>query len=723
MANSDQPIKVAILGGGMGALATAFELSSQPQYEVTIHTLGWRLGGKCASSRGPNDRIEEHGIHGFLGSYYNACPMLGKVFAELAREPGTPIATFEEALVGLDALQMYSYPDGVPSVFAAHFPPDRKFPNPADPVAIISIEQLVARVLAFFDRAHAAAPPHHHTNWLRDHFEAAALAMERAALSEEQALGKALLPVLEKGYRKLRSLVFPLIESDDEAMEIFTIVDWAFALLTGVLSDDIPAKGFDFLDDELWSDWLLRHGAKQVTVDSPMALNTINLAYQYPGGDTSKSANMAAGAYVHWSLRGLAFCGHAIYAFAAGTGETVIAPFYEVLRNRGVKFEFFSKVTSLNLNGDGTQIASVDIDLQATLANGVTEYSPLMDPAPQNLPSWPPEPNYGQLAQGAQMKAAQVDLESWWTPWERVGTRTLVAGEDYDQLVFALSIGAVPYVCEQIVAKSGDWTDMINAIKPVQTQAFQMWLSKSMFDLGWSVPLEGENTSLADTYLKPFDGHCELRHIMKWEDWPADNTPKSLWYFCDEMPELETPVPPFSDHEYPARMKAKVAQSAIDYLNRAIGPLMPLAINKATHGEGAPEALDYSLLVDTREVPGVGEQRFASQFWRANIDPTERYVPTPAGSTKYRLAPWQTGFTNLTIAGDWTYTGLNVGSVECAVMSGRLASHAISQKPALDEIWGYPLNGRPSPHPLHPAQPSQAANQGAQPSSATPGAG
>ena len=698
MAGSDQPIKVAILGGGMGALATAFELSSQPQYEITIHTLGWRLGGKCASSRGPNDRIEEHGIHGFLGSYYNACPMLAAVFSELARKPGSPLATFEEALVGLDALQMYRCPNGIPSVFSAHFPPDTKFPNPADPVAIISIEELVVRVLAFFDRAHAAAPQHRHYNWLRQHFEDAAIALENAAIGSEQALSDALLPLLRRGYRTLRSLIFPLIETDDEAMEIFTIIDWAFALLTGVLADEIPAKGFDFLDDEVWSDWLLRHGAAKVTVESPMALNTINLAYQYPGGDTSKPANMAAGAYVHWSLRGLAFCGHAIYAFAAGTGETVIAPFYEVLRKRGVKFEFFSKVTSLNLNSTGTEIASVDIDIQATLAEGVSEYSPLMDPAPKNLPSWPSEPNYAQLQQGVQMKAAQVDLESWWTPWTPVGTRTLVAGHDFDHVVFALSIGAVPHVCQQILKKSCEWTNMVSALPPVQTQAFQFWLSKSMFDLGWSVPLTGHNTALADTYLKPFDGHCEMRHILKWEKWPADNEPKSLWYFCDEMPEVQTPVPPFSDHGFPARMRAKVAHSAIDYLNRAIGPLMPGAINNATHGEGAPEALDYSLLVDTREPPGLGEERFASQFWRANIDPTERYVPTPAGSTKWRLAAWQTGFSNLTIAGDWTYTGLNVGSVECAVMSGRLASHAISKKPALDEIWGYPLNGRPSPH-------------------------
>lgn len=63
------PVKVAILGGGMAALAAAFEITKTRGYEVTIHTLGWRLGGKCASSRGPHDRIEEHGIHGFLGSY------------------------------------------------------------------------------------------------------------------------------------------------------------------------------------------------------------------------------------------------------------------------------------------------------------------------------------------------------------------------------------------------------------------------------------------------------------------------------------------------------------------------------------------------------------------------------------------------------------------------------------------------------------------------------
>jgi hypothetical protein len=45
----------------------------------------------------------------------------------------------------------------------------------------------------------------------------------------------------------------------------------------------------------------------------------------------------------------------------------------------------------------------------------------------------------------------------------------------------------------------------------------------------------------------------------------------------------------------------------------------------------------------------------------------------------------------MTIAGDWIYTGLNVGSLEGAVMSGKLASYAISGAPALSTIIGYQI--------------------------------
>ncbi len=57
-----------------------------------------------------------------------------------------------------------------------------------------------------------------------------------------------------------------------------------------------------------------------------------------------------------------------------------------------------------------------------------------------------------------------------------------------------------------------------------------------------------------------------------------------------------------------------------------------------------------------------------------------------AGSTKFRLWPGESGFENLTLAGDWTRNDLNVGCVEATVISALLASRAISSYPGKEEI-------------------------------------
>lgn len=78
--------KIAILGGGMASLAAALELTRYPdwkaRYEITIYQLGWRLGGKCATGRGVDGRIEEHGIHIMQGWYHNTFRLMNEVYAE-----------------------------------------------------------------------------------------------------------------------------------------------------------------------------------------------------------------------------------------------------------------------------------------------------------------------------------------------------------------------------------------------------------------------------------------------------------------------------------------------------------------------------------------------------------------------------------------------------------------------------------------------------------------
>ena len=91
--------KIAVLGGGIGSIVTAFELTSTPalceKYEVTIYQMGCRLGGKGASGRNMQrqGRIEEHGLHLWFGFYENAFNCIQRCYKELGRAPGTPLAT------------------------------------------------------------------------------------------------------------------------------------------------------------------------------------------------------------------------------------------------------------------------------------------------------------------------------------------------------------------------------------------------------------------------------------------------------------------------------------------------------------------------------------------------------------------------------------------------------------------------------------------------------
>jgi uncharacterized protein with NAD-binding domain and iron-sulfur cluster len=497
-------------------------------------------------------------------------------------------------------------------------------------------------------------------------------------------------------------------ENADELRRSLLTLDFFATLIVGALADNVAVNGYDGLDAENWTDWLVRHGIQEATLQSPVVMSTVNICYQSPNGDTSRAARMAAGAFLDWTLRTSAYREAFLWSFAAGSGETVVAPIYEVLKRRGVKFEFFHKVDALHIDPrDRRTIDSIEFTLQATLKDPARGYEPLIEV--KGLPSWPHRPLYEQLVEGEYMRTLNQDLESYWCPWPTAefpylkAPKVMRRGEDFDQVVFAISLGAVPFLCKELVDESPAWRDMVGNIPTVQTQAMQIWLSKDLYQLGWSEKLDPAKNEIpiTGTYFCPPNGNAEYHDLLKWEDWPADNMPKALWYFCGLMPDYE-PMPPFSDHEYPARQAQRVKAQCIQYLQASIGTMLPGATVRANNPIGDPMGLDFDLLVDTREVDSQGVHRFDSQFWRANIDPTERYVTTPPGSVKYRLEAWGSGFDNLTLAGDWIYTGLNVGSFEGATMSGKLASYAIAGYPALNTVIGYPTVPRPNATAMPP---------------------
>jgi len=135
--------RIAILGGGVASLATAYELSAQAdfaeKYELTIYQQGHRLGGKAASSRArPSpgvERIEEHGLHMFFGFYENAFDLMRRAYDDLAQLPRAPGETqrfgLHQAFLPHDLIMLGSTYHGRLRSWALPFPRRDGFPGTA----------------------------------------------------------------------------------------------------------------------------------------------------------------------------------------------------------------------------------------------------------------------------------------------------------------------------------------------------------------------------------------------------------------------------------------------------------------------------------------------------------------------------------------------------------------------------------------------------------------
>jgi uncharacterized protein with NAD-binding domain and iron-sulfur cluster len=486
-----------------------------------------------------------------------------------------------------------------------------------------------------------------------------------------------LLPFLDAITSNARVQLDAVVARDDESRRLWTIMDLTLATMRGIVRHNLAThpRGFEVIDEYDCREWLLLNGASQSSVDSGYLRALYDLGFAYEDGDPARP-RLAAGQALRSMLRAFfTYRGAFFWKMQSGMGDIVFAPLYEVLRRRGVRFEFFHRLQNVAMAwGDTPHVARLEFDRQARTRDGA-EYQPLVDV--RGLPCWPHQPLWAQLRHGEELRDSGCDLENAFAP-PHEGRRVLHVERDFDLVVLGVGLGAVPHVCREIVERDPRWRAMVHHVKTVPTQAFQIWLKEDMRGLGWPHP--PINVS---GFVEPFDTWADMSHLAAEESW--EPTPRAIAYFCNALADFDA-VPDGDPQEWLARHRERVRQNAVTFLNREVVQLWPQA-------GGSDGRFRWELLAvpSAHPVPddAKDERLFETQFWVASVHPSDRYVLSLPGSALYRISPLDRTYDNLTIAGDWTDCGFNAGCVEAAIMSGMLAAHAISRTPALHQIVGY----------------------------------
>ena len=433
-------VKVAVIGGGCASIAAVWELSRPEhdgRYEITVYQEGWRLGGKGASGRGANGRIEEHGLHIWLGFYDNAFRMMRECYAELeAAGAGSLFGAWHDAFTPENDIALVSAAEqGGFQRWDAHMPPRPGLPgDPLPPGEVFSMPYYMSKAFDLFralildttvdgrgvGEGLGAAPPGDIAGQLKylaqlgTFATAAALAEAVGVLAvlvrsaPASAEGR-LLEAADAVLARLRAWLESRWLADDAHRFVWEVADLTLASMVGVIRHGVmfDPRGLDAIDDYECREWLQMNGASERALQSPFLRGLYDLSMGYENGDPDRPC-LSAGQGLRGTVRTFfSYRGAFIWRMRAGMGDVVFAPLYEVLRRRGVRFEFFHRLTNVGLSapagGDGgDHVRSLVFDVQAKTRGGGA-YEPLIEV--QGRPCWPSKPDYSQLADGARLAA------------------------------------------------------------------------------------------------------------------------------------------------------------------------------------------------------------------------------------------------------------------------------------------------------------------------------
>ena len=147
---------------------------------------------------------------------------------------------------------------------------------------------------------------------------------------------------------------------------VWLLMSLLVATVRGLIADNLitdPA-GFRAINDEEYGDWMLRHGAHPDVLEFPLVRGMYDMVFGYTDGDFERPSFAAGLAVMLTGIALFQYKGAFFWKMTAGMGDVVIAPIYQVLRRRGVRFEFFCRVDALHLDAQHQAVEAITVGRQ-----------------------------------------------------------------------------------------------------------------------------------------------------------------------------------------------------------------------------------------------------------------------------------------------------------------------------------------------------------------------
>src|SRR3546814_18827851 len=92
-----------------------------------------------------------------------------------------------------------------------------------------------------------------------------------------------------------------------------------------------------------------------------------------------------------------------------------------------------------------------------------------------------------------------------------------VCSSDLDTLICGIAIGALPHLAPGLMAANPKWPQMVGAIKTVQTQTLQVWMKRSLKQMGLPFDFKNYDRLIGATFVNPIDGVADFSDLIPME--------------------------------------------------------------------------------------------------------------------------------------------------------------------------------------------------------------